>query len=296
MITPQNETTPGAVKAMLLAQSPHFCCDLWTFVLTCGVTLRWTSADIDRTVGGNAFLSQVAISRDKCMLTTGLETATQEVTISPNDTEAELEVAGVPLRQAIRGGLFDGASVRLEWAYYEISAPRDLVGTVLRFTGMVGDIDAYGVKAKLTINSPLKRLDQEIPWKTYGAGCRFVLGDAQCGVNLSSFAVTGTVLAGSTNGSVKTSLTAASKSLDGGVLVLTTASGAVFRRSIRTNDSGVLSLRTPLPWAPQAGDTVSVTPGCDKSSGAKGCQRFYGSSYAVRFGGTPFIPSPETAY
>jgi uncharacterized phage protein (TIGR02218 family) len=265
MIVPQNETTPGAVKAMLLAQEPHHCDDLWTFVLTCGITLRWTSSDIDRAVGANTFLSQVAISRDVCTLTTGLETATQEVTVSPSDTEDEMEIAGIPLRQAIRGGLFDGASVRLEWAYYKVSSPLDLVGTVLRFTGNVGDIDCYGAKAKLTINSPLKRLDQEIPWKAYGAGCRHYLGDSQCGVDLSAYAVAGTVLSGSTNGTVKTSLVSADKAWDGGVVLVTTTSGAAFRRSIRTNVGGTLYLRTPLPWAPQAGDDVSATPGCDKS-------------------------------
>lgn len=157
------------LKALLLNREPHRVFDLWTFALTGGIALRWTSADIDLTVGGHAYLSQVNISRDKCKLTAGIETATQQVTISP-DADSEPLIGGVPMRQAIRCGLFDGASARLEWAYYDLSFPPVLVGTILRFTGFVGDIDVYAAKATLTVDSPLKRLDLQIPWKAYGAG------------------------------------------------------------------------------------------------------------------------------
>ena len=396
MITPWLESSPGAVKTLLLAGRTHHCWDLWTFTLTCGIILRWTSADIDLTVGGNTYKSEVAISREKCKYTTGLETSTLDVTVSPNDTDNEYLVAGIPLRQAIRGGLFDGANVRLDWAYYELDM--EFVGAILRFTGSVGDIDAYGIKAKLTVNSPLKKLDQEIPTGLYGAGCRFVLGDVRCGVNLESFAVSGLAVSDSANGVVKTDISAETKSYDGGVLVHTSSDGAVFRRAIRTNTLGTFSLRTPLPWAPETGDTIKVYPGCDHSKpsfasasqtstipsgltilaanattfnadkgvmligltttipgywnddtwveavttkapdivmtkvsgtpsggqyaisgnvytfatenigreviisyetatgGLKGCRRFWGSAARLRFGGMPFIPSPETAY
>ena len=252
-----------ALKSLLIERRPHRVFDLWTFTLTCGITLRWTSADIDLTVGGQSYSSAIRISRDKLRLTTGVETATLQTTISP-DPAAEPQINGVPLRQAIRGGLFDGAAVRLESAYYNLDLPPQKIGRILRFCGTVGDLDAFAAKAVLTINSPLKRLDLQIPWKLYGAGCRHVLGDVDCGVNLSAYAVPGQVLAGSTNGTVITSLSG-EPSYTGGTLVLTSGPDATFRRTIRTQSGQTLALKNPLPWAPAAGESFTILPGCNKT-------------------------------
>jgi len=283
-----------ALKSMLTGRRPHRVFDLWTFSLPIGITLHWTSADIDLTVGGQTYSSVIRITRDKCKLTTGLETATQQVTIS-TDAANEMLIGGIPLRQAIRVGLFDGAAVRLEWAYYDLAYPPALVGTMLRFTGFVGDLDAFAAKAVLTVNSPLKRLDLQIPWKVYGAGCRFVLGDLSCGVNVADFAYSCTVMPGSTNGAVATD--AYDGSWVGGTLVLTSGADATFRRTIRAYyGNGIMLLKTPLPWAPAFGDTCALLPGCNKTTGSGGCQRFYGAAYDLHYGGMPYIPSPETAY
>lgn len=257
---------PEAVKALLLDQQPHHCWDLWTFELTCGVTLRWTSADIDLTVDGHLYRSEIAITRGKCKLACGVENSTQEVTLSPGALDHEPSIAGVPMRQAIRAGLFDGAKARLQWAYYEITRPPQLVGTIVRFTGTVGEIDGYKSKAVLTINSPLKRLDMQIPWKSYGAGCRYILGDADCGVDVSAFAVSGAVGVGSTNGAVITDIAGEDNAWAGGTVTVGGADGGWWRRTIRASSGGVLHLKTPLPWAPQDGDAVTVYPGCNKTA------------------------------
>lgn len=258
-------TVPEAVKALLLDQRAHHCWDLWTFELTCGVTLRWTSADIDLTVDGHLYRSEIAITRGKCKLACGIENSTQEVTLSPGALDQEPSIAGVPMRQAIRAGLFDGARTRLQWAYYEITRPPQLVGTITRFTGTVGEIDGYKSKAVLTINSPLKRLDMQIPWKSYGAGCRYILGDADCGVDVSAFAVTGTVMAGSTNGTVVTDIAGEDNAWAGGTVTVGGVDGAWWRRTIRASQGGVLHLKTPLPWAPGIGEAINAYPGCDRS-------------------------------
>jgi len=252
-----------ALKSLLIERRPHRVFDLWTFTLTCGITLRWTSADIDLTVGGQIYSSAIRISRDKLHLTTGVETATLQTTISP-DPAAEPQINGVPLRQAIRGGLFDGASVRLESAYYDLAMPPALIGRILRFCGNVGDLDAFAAKAVLTINSPLKRLDLQIPWKLYGAGCRHVLGDVDCGVDLSTYAVPSQVQAGSTNGMVVTSLRG-EPSCVGGTLVLTSGPDATFRRTIRAQSGPAVFLKNPLPWAPAPGESLVILPGCNKT-------------------------------
>ncbi|MFD2234832.1 DUF2163 domain-containing protein [Phaeospirillum tilakii] len=280
-----------ALKTLLAERRPHRVFDLWTIALPCGLTLHWTSADIALTVDGQTYGSDLRITRDKCRLTTGVETASQQMTLSP-DAGAEPLIAGIPLRQALRVGMFDGAAVRLTWAYYDLATPPGLIGTLLRFTGFVGDIDCFAAKSVLTINSPLKRLDLQIPWRVYGAGCRWVLGDVGCGVDLAAHATAGTVLPGSSNGYVVTNIAAGAWA--GGTLALTSGEDATFRRAVRAADGGKLLLKTPLPWAPQPGDTCLLTPGCDKTQGtATGCGRF---DNVLRYGGMPYIPSPETAY
>lgn len=257
---------PDAVKALLLAQRPHHCWDLWTFTLVCGVTLRWTSADIDLTVNGETYLSEIVINRGKCALKTGVENSTQEVTLSPGSLDDEPAIAGIPMRQAIRSGLFDGAGGKLQWVYFELGAHRDPIGTIIRFNGTVGEINGFKSKAVMTLNSPLKRLDVQIPWKTYGAGCRYILGDADCGVSITDHATSGVVGSGSTNGTIVTTLDLDDGDYALGTVLVTSGEDAYFRRTIRTNVGGTLYLKTPLPWAPESGDAITVYPGCDKSA------------------------------
>lgn len=278
------------LRHLLTDRRPHRVFDLWTIALTSGLTLYWTSADVDLTVADRTYRSEVHLSRGKCKLTAGLETATQSLTIS-TDTARETRINGIPLRQAIRAGLFDGAAVRLVWAYYDLDYPPGLIGTILRFTGAVGDIDAFASKATLTINSPLKRLDLEIPWKMYGAGCRFILGDADCGADVAARSQTGRVVEGSTTGQLVTDRADTDGTWIGATLAVTSGDDATFRRTVRTNRGGVLILKTPLPWSPLAGDAFTLLPGCDKTRA--GCAKFANSA---RFGGMPYIPSPETAY
>lgn len=248
----------------LLASSQYARADLYTFALVTGATLRWAAFETPVAVGGIVWTPVgVRFQRDKWKVALGLETDSLALTLSV-DPASEPAVNGVPLRQAARAGLFDGAQVAMDWAYFS-GAPPALVDTLPRFTGSVGTAQADRLGVKLSIDSPLKMLDVQVPWPTYGPPCRWTLGDSNCGVDLASRAVAGTVGSGATEGVLPTSLADADGTWALGQIRFTSGVDAGLRRSIRTytQAGGTLTLTAPLPFAPAAGDGFTVLPGCD---------------------------------
>lgn len=75
-----------------------------------------------------------------------------------------------------------------------------------------------------------------------------------------------------------------------GVIAFTSGANAGSRRVIESNNGGSLTLRVPLAFAPSAGDTFSISPGCDHSMAA--CNTKFNN--LIHFGGEPYVPIPET--
>lgn len=226
--------------------------------------LRWAGFAAPVAANGNVWTSVgVRFQRDKWKLALGLDTDSLKLTLSVDPTD-EPAINGVPLRQAARAGLFDSAQVELDWAYLS-GAPLAVVGTLPRFSGRVGAASADRLGVALTVDSPLKLLDLQVPWKTYGPQCRWTLGDSNCGVNLPSFAKSGTVTAGATDGVLPTTLTDPDGTWNLGQVHFTGGANAGLGRSIRSHAhaGGTLTLTAPLPFAPAPGDAFTVLPGCD---------------------------------
>jgi len=252
--------------AALLASGQYTRADLYTFTLTNGVTLRWAAFATPIASGGNLWTPVgVRFLRDKWKVSLGLETDSLGVTLSVDPTD-EPAVNGVPLRQAVRAGLFDGAQVELDWAYLS-GSPLALVGTLNRFVGRVGVAEADRLGAKLSVDSPLKLLDLQVPWKSFGPGCRWTLGDSDCGVNLAAYAKTGAATAGASDGTIPTTLSDPDGTWSLGQIQFSSGANEGVRRSIRTHTQpgGTLTLTAPLPFAPLPGDAFTVLPGCDHS-------------------------------
>ncbi len=224
----------------------------------------WTSADRDLVVGGVTYSALgPALERGRCKLVVGLEVDTLDLTVTVDPAREPL-VSGVPLRQAAQRGMLDGADVSLSWAYLpDWSLPLRIIGTSLRFVGQAGNIEVGNISVKIPVNSPLKRLDVQVPGPTYGAGCPWVLGGTGCGLDLSAWAKTGHVLAGASDGAIPCDLGDADATFTGGKVLVTSGSDWGVRRTVRLHQGGVLTLATPLPWVPQAGDQITVWPGCD---------------------------------
>lgn len=236
--------------------------DLYTLTLVTGTVLRLTSWQVAIVSSGNIFFPTRIGGDRKWKVARGLETDTFSVTIGI-DPDNELQINGVPFRQAARAGFLSGARLEMDWAYLDAGV---LVGTLTRFLGSVGQVMPDRLGATLTVNSPLKLLDMQVPTKIYGPRCRWTLGDANCGVDLPSFAVAATVGAGATQSTIPCTLGNAASYFNLGIVTFGSGQNQGVKRQVRSYTPGQLILATPLPFAPAANDAISVTPGCDHNA------------------------------
>lgn len=169
----------------------------------------------------------------------------------------------------IEAGLFDGASVKLflvNWA-----VPGD--GQIILRTGTLGNITrtAEG-EYRTELRGLAQHLTQNII-RTYGTNCDAELGDARCGVNVASLALTGTVTAVTSNRRFTATLSSTPTELgylDGGMLTWTTGNNDDFTMEVKRGAvgdvHGEITLFLPMHLDIEVGDTFSVQPGCDKAA------------------------------
>ncbi|HEY1503352.1 MAG TPA: DUF2163 domain-containing protein [Stellaceae bacterium] len=280
----------------LLASRQFFAADLYTFTLIGGAALRYCSGDRDVAVGGNLFTAQgPRIDRKdnkaKCHWKIGVEVDTLVFDVLPQATDM---VNGLPFLAACVRGAFDGAELQLERAFMATYGDTS-VGTVIMFAGRVAEIDLGRAVATFTINSHLELLNLQLPRNLWQPGCVNSLGDASCGVDLPSFAVSGSAAAGSSAGVIAASLVQPTSYFDQGKIAFNSGLNTGLVRSVKNwvaGSPGSIALLAPFPNVPAAGDAFTIYPGCDKTLGPNGCAKF---ANTARFKGYPFVPTPDTA-
>jgi uncharacterized phage protein (TIGR02218 family) len=189
----------------------------------------------------------------------------------------------------LSAGRYDGATVEfylVNWA--------DPTQHVLLSVREVGEVTRAGEKFTAELRSRANRLDQP-QGRLYNRRCDASLGDARCGVNLVAYRGTGTVLAmedrshlvvGGLGGSV-------SGFFDRGVLTLSSGDRAEVEAHVREADGTArLTLWLPLERAVSAGESFSITAGCDKSFAT--CRTRFANS--LNFRGFPHVPGSDFAY
>lgn len=239
--------------------------DLLTMELVGGLTVRYCSADIDILSGGNTFKAARAgvapiWKRGGIRLRTGLEVDELDLVFHP--TTADL-LSGQQWLPAVRDGVFDGAKVTLQRAFMpawgNVSA-----GTLIMFTGIVGDIEADGSNVEMKVLSDLFLLNIQIPRNLYQPGCLHTLYDSGCALSKTAFESISTAASGSTRSQINCSLPQASGFFDLGTVLFTSGPNNGVSRTIKSYSTGQIILMNPLPSTPGVGDSFKVYPGCDK--------------------------------
>lgn len=278
--------------ALLSSARQFWMADLYTFTLVDGTVLRYTSADIDITTGGNTFSHNgPIISRSRTKVALG--TAVDQLDLSITATSETL-LSGLPWLQAITNGALDGAQVKLERAF--AATPEDamagvIAGTVNLFEGRVSDTTTDSLKSKVIVRSWLEVLNTPLPRNLYQPPCGNSIYDTGCGVSRAAYAAFGAATAGSTRQSINCGLGNPSGYFDIGEIVMTSGQNLGVIRTVRSYTPGVVALAYPLPKPVSVGDTFTIYPGCDKRLAT--CRDKFGN--LPRFRGTPFVPVPETA-
>lgn len=262
--------------------------DLYTITLKAGNVLRYTTWDSTLTVLGNTFLTGPPnIERTAIEEQLGMDVSTIEVTITAGASDL---INGVPILQAIGMGLFDGAAFKIERLFMDSSGQQ--IGTVIRFAGFIGPVDELTRSyTKITVNSGTELLSMQLPAIILQPGCTNTLFDARCGLSKAAFAESETVQPGSTANKLISNSIKVDSYYDNGQIAFTSGANNGLVKAVKQFLGQQFTFNSPLPFAPNAGDTFTAYPGCDKTQAT--CTNKFAN--LVNFEGFPYVPAPETA-
>lgn len=264
--------------------------DLYTITLKSGAVLRYTTWDANLVVSGNTFLTGPPnIKRSHIEEKTGLDVSSIDLELEASSTDL-LAGPNIPILQAMTIGLFDAATVRIDRLFMDSAGTQ--IGTVIRFSGFIGDIDEIGRSyAKLQVNALVELLSQQLPNIILQPNCTNTLFDARCTLVKASFAEANTVQAGSTVNKLISLSIKADGYYDNGQIVFTSGANNGLTKAVKQYFTQQFFFNSPLPFVPNAGDTFTAYPGCDKTQST--CTNKF--SNLANFEGFPYIPTPETA-
>jgi Phage conserved hypothetical protein BR0599/Uncharacterized conserved protein (DUF2163) len=291
---------------------------LYTITLFGGGVIRFTDADFDTKANstdpdvngftyssGTLRVDQKA-SKTQAHLKIGTDTDTWTLVVMPRPFDPVTGAAfpdtigNVPWLQAASGGALDAADFQVDEAYFSalptwpiLPAGAVPVGCRTIFAGVIAEVDTTNSIAVLTVNDYRSLFSIQMPLHFYAAQCRHTLFDVGCTLNAATYAVPGSVAAGSSQSTI---IGAGLPTPPGsgtyvlGRIVMTSGLNATFQRTIKTWDGAfALGLINPFPFAIATHDQFTVYPGCNKTFGA--CGQF---GNQLNFGGQLYIPPPET--
>lgn len=268
----------------------------YTLILRGGATYRWTSADLNLTVNGNLFTCsadnsaiQPIIRRGPIRHARGKETQTLEIDLLSGQT---VLMAGIPLPLFAHNGGFDGATVLVEWVPMGPGGWGDTsLGSVVIFYGNVAAVTPTTTAVKLEVKSLHEKLTLPMPRTVFQSACANAFGDSNCGKSLAGLTIPNACTGVPTTTTLPNTLIQAAGYFALGTLTMTSGLSAGATRAVSSYAPGSVVLVTPLPTAPAAGDTFTITPGCDKQWST--CQTKYSNSNNYR--GCPWVPPPTTS-
>jgi uncharacterized phage protein (TIGR02218 family) len=257
-------------------------CRCWVIARRDGMTLGFTDHDED-----------VAVDAVTCRAGTGLtgSEATQKLGLSVDSSELSGALNDASLNEDdLAAGRYDAASVELwlvDWGEPELR--------VLLAKGSLGEVKRAGGAFTAEVRGISERLNQD-SGRLYTATCSADMGDGRCTIDLSSSTFRG-------NGTVATLLGTSSFTTSGlggyaetwftaGKLTFTrgaNAGNSVEIKSHRNTGTVTLDLWQAMPEPIAAGDTFTVTAGCDKRFAT--CHDRFNN--IVNFRGFPHVPGND---
>jgi uncharacterized phage protein (TIGR02218 family) len=288
------KTASAALIELLNTSEMFYPADLYTFTLVSGTVVRYTSHDVNIWIGTSTpvLYTPMTLQRDRIKLETGLTIDDLKIEIYANSDDT---IGGSQILSLIRGGSFDGAILSLDrvfnptfWQYNTPPISTDY--TVNLFLGRADAPNITRQIATLEVKSLTELLNIKMPRNLAMPSCVNTLYDYTCALNRADFEVNGTVTSGSTTTVINNDLATSATYYDLGVLLFTSGNNNGNRRFIKKYAPGTIQITPPLPYAPEAGDTFQIVPGCDKTQ--ETCLNKFNN--LVNFKGMPYVPTTES--
>jgi len=275
-----------------------YVCDLFSITLKSGQQLYATDGQINITYGGNVYQATTygAWKITKVRTALGMTQSSMDFTLQAG-VDTIIQPFNIPILEAVQLGLFDAATVTVYRTYSEVYGDTSL-GVEVKFGGQITEFTKNGrTLAEGTVEGYSFALNQQMPRQTLQPGCRWTLYDVNtCTTNKASFTYTNAVATGTTNITITPASAISLPAgilLDQGTVTFTSGQNSGLSMSIQTYDGTIIRLTRPMLFPMAVGDTFSMSAGCAHTFAA--CQAFQGSNAYTNFGGTPFVPSMESA-
>lgn len=255
----------------------------WRLQRNDGQVLGFTEHDAPLRFDGLEYQPESGFTASNAEASTGLAPGTHDVSgILKSDQINETDLAL---------GLYDGAEVTMYLVNW-----RDAASRLLLSRGYIGAIKRNGATFDAEVTGLSDRLNQPMG-RAYVHSCECRLGDQKCGVNLETSGLTAagaiTALEDQNRFIVASLAGFASGWFTGGELQWTSGANAGTRAHIKTHllggDTPIIETWLAPEMTVQAGDTLTVTAGCNKTSAE--CRSKFGN--LLNFRGFPHMPGDD---
>ncbi len=283
------KTASGGLIAHLNANRAFKRAELWTFTLSTGALVRYTTLDKNVKVGADTWIAGgPVLTRPVSKLAVGLDVDTFTIKVAPRATDL---LAGVAWPIAVRQGALRFGRLLVERVY--MPAWDDVsLGKLFVMGGRIGKVSGPPTEISIEVNSDLEVLNVKQPVDLFQSPCRNTLFDANCALSKAAFKVSGSVTSGSTVSQVNTGLGNADEYFSVGQIVFTSGPNNGLSRFVKRYAGGSFAVVPPLPAAPANGNTFDAYPGCDRLKTTCESAKF---NNLPNFRAEPYTPAPETA-
>lgn len=251
----------------------------WKLTRKDSTVLGFCDHDKDVVVGGVTYQAETGF-------TPTVMASSAALNVDNLDVEGMLS-SGSITEADIMAGKYDFAEIEIFKVNYQ-----DLSQGVLKLSrGWLGEVSLKGQQFVAEVRGLTQRLAQRTG-ELYSPSCRATLGDARCGVNLALHTVTGTVTTGvSRYEIVDSARSEASGIFSGGLIMFNSGANAGLKMEVKEHTytptvGGRLVFVLPLPYAIAAGNSYSLSKGCDKTLGT--CKQRFNN--ILNFRGEPHVP------
>ncbi|MFP4406608.1 DUF2163 domain-containing protein [Rhodosalinus sp.] len=256
----------------------------WAVTRTDGAVLGFTDHDRQLEFDGIAFRPDTGLSAAALQQGTGL---------AVDNTEALGALSDAAITEAdIAAGRWDGAEVRAWLVNWAAPEARQLI-----FRGSIGELRRAGGAFHAELRGLSAALNRP-SGRSFQRPCAAVLGDRDCGVDLSApgYRHEGPALSVAEEGRVFRFPALAGFApgwfARGRLVVLAGASAGLegsIKRDVAESEARVIELWTPLGAAPEPGDALRLEAGCDKR--LETCRAKFGN--VLNYRGFPDLPSSD---
>lgn len=269
--------TIGASLLTHLAGETTSLATLWKITRVDATVFGFTDHDAAITYGGVAYEAASGYTASAIKTAAALNVDNMEVEgMLTSDTITD---------EDLLAGLWDGA----EFVIMRVNYADLTQGHEVMRSGTLGNVKTGAQNFVAELRGLTQGL-QQVVGRLYKPACDADFGDAQCGIVIATWTVTGSVTSVASQSAFTDSVRAeAADYFNFGLLTFTSGDNDGFAMEVKDFASGAFVLQQAMPNPIQVGDAYSVYAGCDKLLAT--CKTKFNN--VINFRGFPHVPGPD---